>query len=77
MPSSWPSLASRRLFERLQQLVGRTLPLLGVRTATSARDEGAVRCTLTRALGTTTVVASPDGRLHLRDLAVALERADD
>ena len=67
---STPALA------RLQQLVGLTLQQLPVHGPGHVRTDGALRCTLSRASGRDTVVASPEGTLRFRDLLVHVEASD-
>lgn len=60
---------------RLQQLIGRTITTLGVTRTTGSLDDAGVRCTITRAPGTTTSLRTEDGDLVLAGLRVEVEPA--
>ncbi len=57
---------------RFEQLVGRALASLPVRSDRVERADGAIVCTVERAPGATTAVSSPEGTLTLVSLRVAL-----
>ena len=60
---------------RLEELIGRTLHLLGTRFDHHERIDGAVRCRIERTPGRATTVSSPEGTLVLRDLTVTVHAA--
>lgn len=60
---------------RLQGLVGATLARLGPTTRQGVHHDGDLACTLHRAPGAVLTVSTPEGTLHLHDLAVTIDLA--
>lgn len=75
-----PELDGRTLtppaLARLQQVLGRTLHELDVRSSHHERRDGSLRCTVRRTPGHHTAVSSPDGTLTLLDLRITIAAAD-
>jgi uncharacterized protein (TIGR02677 family) len=66
------STLSAPALARLQQLVSRTVSSMPVRADAGEAVDGALRCELRRAPGSSTTVSSPDGTLTLQDLQVRI-----
>jgi len=63
---------STAALSRLEELIGRTLARMPVRSASFELDDGRVHFRLERVPGSTTTVSSPEGTLIVRDLRMAL-----